>query len=146
MLSTKPEPFFTTELVAPRFIEQRYHATARFSSMVLAEARKARERITRKAACALMIVVPPEIPVDASSSNEDHFRQESERRSIIALAVVAENHAMYSTTQFYLRYYPQSFEAKVFASETDARKWLEEKLEDVGRPGRAGEKERRKHL
>lgn len=144
MPSTRPEPYFTTELVAPRFIEQRYHPTVRFTPAVLFEARKARERITRKGACAIMIVVPPEIPVDASSSNDDHFREESDRRSIVALAVVAENPSMYSTTQFYLRYYPQSFETKVFAAEKDARKWLEERLGNVDRSGSPVQKEQRK--
>lgn len=145
MVPTKPESCFTTLLVSPRSIEQRYHTNARFSGTVLAEARKARERITRKSACAVMIIVPPEIPVDASSSNEDHFRQESERRSIIALAVVAENQAMYSTTQFYFRYYPQSFEAKVFTDEKAARTWLNEKLEIAIRSGIAVASAPRKH-
>ena len=122
---TKPGQYVTTILVDERLIEQRYHPDARFSPALLKEARTARQKITRKGACALLVVIPPEIPVDPPSTNEDHFRQESQQRSILAMAVVAENNAVNAATKFYFRYYPQSFEAKVFTSEEEARKWLD---------------------
>ena len=92
---------------------------------MLKETRTPRQNNNRKGACALLVVIPPEIPVDPPSTNEDHFRQESQQRSILAMAVVAENNAVNAATKFYFRYYPQSFEAKVFTSEEEARKWLD---------------------
>ena len=124
MSSTKPGQYLTTTLVDDHLIEQRYHPDARFSPALLKEARLARQKITRKGACALLVVIPPEIPVHPPSTNEDHLRQESQQRSILALAVVAENTAVNAATKFYFRYYPQSFETKVFIHEDDARQWL----------------------
>ncbi len=119
---------FTTVLIDAHLIEQRYHPHARFSPALLKEARKARERITRKGACAVLVIIPPEIPVDPPSTNEDHLREESDQRSIIAMAVVAENTAVNTATKFYFRYYPQAFETKVFAEEDEARAWLQQQL------------------
>ena len=121
---TNPGEYVTTTLVDERFIEQRYHRDARFSPALLKEARLARQKITRKGACAVLVVIPPEVPVDPPSTNEDHLRQESQQRSILAMAVVAESNAVNAATKFYFRYYPQSFETKVFTNEDEARKWL----------------------
>ncbi len=120
--------YFTTVLLEPRLLEQRYHPLTRFSPALLKEARKARERFTRKGACALLLVIPPGIPVDAPSTNEDHWREESQQRKVIALAVVAEDSTMNAATKFYFRYYPQAFDAKVFAAEDEALEWLRAKL------------------
>ena len=130
MPSTPLGQLFTTVLIEARLIEQRYHPFARFSAALLKEARKARERITRKGACAVLVVIPAEIPVDPPSTNEDHLRDESQGRSIIAMAVGAENAAMIAATKFYFRYYPQAFETKVFVEEAEAREWLSEQLAD----------------
>lgn len=129
MPSTPPGQLLTTVLIQDRLIEQRYHPFARFSPALLKEARKARERITKKGACAVLVMVPPEIPVDPPSTNEDHLREESQQRSIIAMAVVAENIAMNTATKFYFRYYPQSIETKVFTEEQEALSWLRQMLD-----------------
>lgn len=128
MPSTPLGQLFTTVLIEARLIEQRYHPFARFSPALLKEARKARERITRKGACAVLVVIPAEIPVDPPSTNEDHLRDESQGRSIIAMAAVAESAAMNAATKFYFRYYPQAFETKVFVEEAEAREWLSEQI------------------
>ncbi|MBK6831065.1 MAG: hypothetical protein IPG92_10160 [Flavobacteriales bacterium] len=59
MPSTPLGQLFTTVLIDAHLIEQRYHPYARFSPALLKEARKARERITRKGACAVLVIVPP---------------------------------------------------------------------------------------
>lgn len=129
MPSTKPGQYITTTLVEDRLIEQRYHPLAIPSPALFHEARKARERITRKAGpCAVLVVLPVEMPVDPPSTNVDFFRQESEKRSILALAVVAESAVLNAASKFYFRYYARSFEAKVFASENEATAWLKEHL------------------
>ena len=51
-------------------------------------------------ACAVLVVIPPEVPVDPPSTNEDHLRQESQQRSILAVAVVAESTAVNAATNF----------------------------------------------
>lgn len=128
MPSTKLGQYITTTLIADRLIEQRYHPLAIPSPALFIEARKARERITRKGACAVLIVLPLEMPVDPPSTNIDFFRQESDNRSIIALAVVAESAVVNAATKFYFRYHAQSFEAKVFNEEKEARDWIKAKL------------------
>lgn len=131
MPSTKLGQYFTTVLVEPRLIEQRYHPMTVPSPALFLEARKARERLTRKNACAVLVVLPPEMPVDGPSTNIDFFRQESELRSIIALAVVAETAMLNAATKFYFRYYAQSFEAKVFTEEDEAKAWLKGKIQST---------------
>lgn len=128
MPSTKLGQFFTTVLIEPRLIEQRYHPMTVPSPALFLEARKVRERLTRKGACALLVILPPEMPVDPPSTNIDFFREESDQRSIVALAVVAETSMLNAATKFYFRYYAQSFEAKVFTEEEEAKKWLKSKL------------------
>ena len=76
----------------------------------------------------MLVILPPEMPVDPPSTNVDFFRQESQNRRIIALAVVAETAVVNAATKFYFRYHAQSFEAKVFVDEKEARNWLMGKL------------------
>jgi len=128
MPSTKLGQFFTTVLIEPRLIEQRYHPMTVPSPSLFTEASKSRQRITRKGPCAVLVVLPPEMPVDGPSTNIDFFRQESEQRSIIALAVVAETVMVNAATKFYFRYHAQAFEAKVFTEESEALAWLKSKL------------------
>ena len=120
--------YINTELVQPRLIVQRYDPTVVPSPALFTEARKARDRFTRKGACAVLVILPPEMPVDPPSTNVDFFREESQKRSIIALAVVAETTVVNAATKFYFRYHAQSFEAKVFVDEKEARNWLMGKL------------------
>lgn len=129
MPSTKLGQYITTTLIEDRLIEQRYHPLAVPSPALFVEARKARERIARKTGpCAVLVVLPLEMPVDPPSTNVDFFRQESQKRSIIALAVVAQSTVVIAATKFYFRYHAQSFIAKVFTDEPEARAWLQEQL------------------
>lgn len=121
----------TLVLVAPGFIEQRYNPTTRFSPNNLAESRKARAKLCAGRPCALMIVVPAEVPIEPPLSNVDHFRTESTERSIIALALVTESAMMSSVSKFYFMYFPQAFETRVFSTEEEARTWLLGKLADL---------------
>lgn len=119
----------TIELVAPSFIEQRYRTDARILSGVFEQNRKARWKVAGGKPCVVLIIVPPELALHTPSTNQDHFRADSEARSIIALAVVAQNMAVYTAAKFYFRYYAQAFEARVFEEEEEARRWLTDMLE-----------------
>lgn len=121
----------TIERVASRFIEQRYRTDAHIAPGVFEQNRKARWKIAGGTPCVLMIVIPPELALHTPSTNQDHFRADSEARSIIALAVVAQNMAVYTAAKFYFRYYAQSFEARVFEEEEEARRWLTDMLEQT---------------
>lgn len=110
--------------VATSLIEQRFKPDAPMTAAVYEQNRKARKKLTKGRPVALMIVIPAETPVNPPSTNHDHFRKESEERSILALAVVANSAVMSAVTKFYFRYYPQSFEVRVFDEEDDAKNWL----------------------
>lgn len=116
------------ELVAPRFIEQHYRPDAVFASGVFERNRKARWKLTGSTPHVLLIVLPPELPVHPPSTNEDHYRTDSDARMIIALAVVAQNTAVNAATKFYFRYYAQAFEVRIFEGEEEARAWLQATL------------------
>lgn len=121
-------PTATLELVAPRLVVQRYRPDARFDEGVFVRNRKARWRIVSEAPHALLIILPLELQVHPPSANHDHFRDDSNARIILALAVVAPNPAVNAATKFYFRYYPQAFEARVFEEEEEARTWLQQVL------------------
>lgn len=125
----------TLTLVEPGFIEQRYSSTARFSLKSLDETRKARARICGNRPCVVMVVVPAEVPIEASLANVDHFRKESSERSIIALAVVTDGAMISSVSKFYFMYFPQAFPVRIFEQEPDARVWLKQHLGTTGASG-----------
>ncbi|MBL7953108.1 MAG: hypothetical protein JNM62_15470 [Flavobacteriales bacterium] len=119
------------ELIAPRFVEQRYKSDARIVTGVFDENRKARWKVAGGVPCVVLIILPAELQLHTPSTNEDHYRADSAARSIIALAVVAQTMAVNTAAKFYFRYYAQAFEARVFDDEEDARAWLLEELERV---------------
>ncbi len=134
-LNGKVRPL-TTQLLEPRLIEQRYEPFARFSPTLYQQAYAERQRYLRKGPCALLVIIPPEIPVDAHGMNEDHLREEGLSRRLVAVAVVAESAAMNAAYKFYFRYFSHSFEARVFTSEADALQWLKQHLSAVPAVGR----------
>ena len=125
-------PTATIELVGPRFIEQRYKSEAQFAPDVFERNRKARQKVSGGVPCVLLTVLPSELAVHPPSTNQDHYRADSDARSIIAMAVVAQSSAVNAATKFYFRYYAQAFEVRVFDGEAEAREWLEEVLGRVG--------------
>lgn len=125
-------PTARIELVAPRMVEQHYRHDAVFAPGVFERNRKARWKLTGNAPHAVLIILPPELPVHPPSTNEDHFRKDSDARMIIALAVVAQNTAVNAATKFYFRYYAQAFETRVFEGEEEARSWLLGRLDNDG--------------
>jgi hypothetical protein len=97
----------TLTLVEPRFIEQRYEPTARFDLAGLEENQRAREQLCAGMLCAVMVVIPAEMPVHPPSVNMDHFRAERAKRNILALAVVTDSAMMHTTTKLYFMYFQQ---------------------------------------
>lgn len=116
------------ELVAPGFIEQHYRGDAVFAPGVFERNRKARWKLAANKPHVLLIVLPPELPVHPPSTNEDHYRKDSDARMILALAVVAQSTAVNAATKFYFRYHAQAFDVHVFEEEDEARQWLKEVL------------------
>ena len=115
-------------LVAPRFIEQRFRRDGHFATAAIERNRLARKKVSGGVPCAVMIVIPADLPVDPSSANVDHFRKDSAARSIIAMAIVTNTAEQNAATKFYFRYYAQAFEVRVYDGEAEAREWLNEVL------------------
>jgi len=118
-------------IIAPGLIEQRHLPDSSLDERTLERCRTARRKLANGLPFALLIIVPEEVPVDAASTNHDHYRMESDDRSIVALAVVTSSEAMSAVTKFYFRYYQRSFEVRVFDDEMEARNWLIDKLSEV---------------
>ncbi len=115
--------------IAPRLLVQRFKPTARFTPDILDAVAADRDRIIGKVPVALLVCIPPEVPVEAESTNTDHFLGERAERRIAALALVAESNVMRGVCKFYFTWFPQPFPAQVFAAEADALDWLN------GQPG-----------
>jgi len=122
-------PTAIIERSGDRLIEQHFKAEARFGPGVIDRNRKARWKLAEGEPHLVLIVLPHELPVHPPAMNEDHFRQDSEARLIIALAIVAPSMQQNTAAKFYFRYYAQAFEARVFEEEAEARAWLSAVLE-----------------
>ena len=118
----------TVSLTGPRFVEQRIKPTARFETEGLKENNEALEQLCNGTLCAVLVVIPAEVPVNLPVVNVDHFRSEREKRCILAMAVVTDSAIMHATAKLYFMYFQQAFPAKVFEEEGDARTWLKEQL------------------
>lgn len=117
-------------IIVPGVIEQRFMTDASLDERTMERCRTARRKLANGLPFALLIIVPEEVPVDAAATNHDHYRKESDDRSIVALAVVTSSEAMSGVTKFYFKYYPQSFEVRVFDDEDTAKTWLLASLEE----------------
>ncbi|MBK7384217.1 MAG: hypothetical protein IPI81_12955 [Flavobacteriales bacterium] len=118
----------TFTFLAPRLLEQRFHSTARFNISTLRDVTKVRDKLCGKEPCAVMVVIPFEVPVDPSATNVDHFTGQRNKRLIHALAIVAEGAQMHSVSKFYFNWYPQIFPVCVFDATPEALKWLKASL------------------
>ncbi len=116
-------------VIVPGLIEQRHLPDASLDERTMERCRATRRKLAKGVPFALLIIVPEEVPVDAAATNHDHYRKESDERSIVALAVVTSSEAMSAVTKFYFRYYQCSFEVKVFDDEDNAKAWLLASLE-----------------
>lgn len=125
-------PTVLVELVAPLLIEQRYRQDAHFTPKAHERERSARWKLAGRGRYALLVVVPPGMAMHAPTMNEDVYRKDSVARRIIALAVVAGDTAMTAAMKYYFRYFAQSFEARVFGEEEEARSWLRGKIAGEG--------------
>lgn len=113
----------------PRLLLQRFKPTMRFEQPLLdAVARSRNALIGDDAQCALLVVIPEEVPVNPEATNVDHFTGERTHRRILAMALVAEDMTMRGVSKFYLQWFPQVFPAAVLDSVQEAAAWLRGKL------------------
>lgn len=110
--------------LSPRLLVQRFKPSVRFTLEVLDAVAADRDRIIGNIPVALLICIPPEVPVEAESTNTDHFLGERAERRIAALALAAESDVMRGVCKFYFTWFPQPFPAQVFADESIALDWL----------------------
>ena len=128
-LSTEETLHCTFSRAAPRFLVQRFKPEARFTQAILDEVARVRDRIIGDSLCALMVIIPEEIPIDPNATNTDHFTGERVKRRILALALVAHGDMMRSVSKFYFTWFPQPFPARVFDSEEAAHAWLRDEAD-----------------
>ncbi len=134
-----PAPLFTIEQPEPRLLVQRYKASMRFEPDHIRKAARALERSLGGEPHALLVIIPPEVPVAPEATNVDHFLGERDHRRIAALAVVAPAPLMHSVSRFYFNWFPQPFPARVFRKEAAALEWLRTQVPSaLGRSRSAG--------
>lgn len=109
---------------APRLLVQRFLPAARFEQPYLDLVASLRDDFLGDSACALLVTIPADVPVNPDATNVDHFRNERVRRRILALAIVAEGDTMRAVVKFYFNWFPQPFPAQVFDDEAEAIAWL----------------------
>lgn len=127
-VSTKGAMF---TLLGPGILQQRF-LPVDLAPEDLDEMTRAREHMFQMhGPCGLMLVVPAEITLRTDLMGTDHYRDQREKRHILALAVVADGEVLHAACRVYFIYHPQPFPAEVFEEDHDALRWLREQMNAI---------------
>jgi hypothetical protein len=118
-------------LIAPGFIEQRFHLDARLDWIGFQENKEARFKLCGAKPHVMLSVIPGSVDFDVHVTSLDHFAAERGLDTIVALAVVAQGTLVETVTQLYFSYFPQAFPLKIFGEEAEARSWLMDRRSDL---------------
>ncbi len=127
----------TITLVAPGFLEQRYHPGERIDLAGFAENKRARFALAEGRPCVMLSIIPSDMDFDMNVTGVDHFGPERDQDSLRALAVVVHDSMAEMVTKLFFTYFPTVFRARVFGEEAEARRWLQQQLAEVGRQAEA---------
>ena len=121
--------------IRPGFLEAHYLGGAVLNTTTVAEVQKARRALMGNAQYSLLSFIPEDVDYAMSAMNVDHLAKDREEGALQAIAVVAHANMMEMILKLYFSNHPQLERIKVTPSEQEAREWLEEQMEELGRTG-----------
>jgi len=123
-------------MVAPGFLEQRFHHGAKLDPAGFMENKEARFTLCGDEPYLMLTVMPPDVDFEVRITTSDHFAPERGKDPLMALAVVAQDNVAEMVTKLYFSYFPQLFRIRIFTEEKEARAWLLEQREEIVRSER----------
>ncbi len=120
-------------MVAPGFLEQRFHHEAKLDLAGFMENKQARFELIGDEPYLMLSVMPPDVDFEVRITTSDHFAPERGKDPLMALAVVAQDNVAEMVTKLYFSYFPQLFRIRIFTDEEEARTWLLEQREEIVR-------------
>lgn len=118
-------------LVAPGFIEQRFHEHVRIDLPGFQENKVARLELAAGRTCVMLSIIPKDMDFDVKVTRVDHFAPERGADTLKALAVVVNDNMFEMVSKLYFSYFPQVFRTLVTDDEKEARTWLQAQLAEL---------------
>lgn len=120
-------------MVAPGFLEQRFHPGAKLDRAGFMENKRARFELCGDEPYLMLSMMPPDVDFEVHITTSDHFAPERGKDPLMALAIVARDRVAEMVTKLYFSYFPQLFRIRIFTDEEEARAWLLEQREEIVR-------------
>lgn len=121
--------------IRPDFLEAHYMPGAVLNTGALEEVRRARTKLMGSVPYSMLSILPEDVDYTTSAMTVDHLDKDRKEGTLLAIAVVAHANMMELILKLYFSYYPQLNRIHVTPSEADARQWLKEQMEEIGRTG-----------
>ncbi|MEO8069557.1 MAG: hypothetical protein ABI599_17805 [Flavobacteriales bacterium] len=115
----------TIEKVGAELLEVRFKPDVRVDRAGIDEILNERKRICPEGLRNILTVIPGEPDFDLDVLTTDHYEGRGLENCTRALAVAAGSSLNEHMAGLFFAYFPQEFNARVFNSEQDARKWLD---------------------
>ncbi len=121
----------TLTRIGPNEVEVRFAGGMLIDRAGIAEIMQERKRMCGDTPVGLLVIVPNDSELDLAVINTDHYRVNQSGDRVLALALVAGTITAETLMRLYQAYYPPTFRAEVFLSETEARGWLRACIGDL---------------
>lgn len=114
-------------------IEVQYQHGIVLSIASLAEVKHARRELMGHVPYSMLSILPDDVNYTMPAMSVDHLADDRKEGDLLAIAIVAHANMMEMILKLYFSYFPQLTRIKVTSSEAEARQWLHEQMEELGR-------------
>lgn len=111
-------------------IDVHVRSGVRIDGQGIAAVMRERQRVCQDQRVGALLLLPPELDLDLSIMNVDHYKVNETIDGLIAMAVLAEGTMSETLARLYLAYFPPVFPIQVFMGRTEAEMWLNERISE----------------
>lgn len=122
------------ERVDPDLVICRYKHGTLVNAAAVAENLEARLRFPGKEPYAVIGIFPGDVNFDMSLLEKNHYTGIALNQVTRILAIVAEDELFDPIAKLYFAYHPTQFSSRVFATEAEARTWVDAKIQCMHDP------------
>ncbi|MFZ1688911.1 MAG: hypothetical protein WAU70_15910 [Flavobacteriales bacterium] len=118
----------TIEKVGTELLEVRFKPEQHVDRAGIDEILNERKRICPEGPRSILAIIPGEPDFDLDVVTTDHYAGRDLENCTRALAIAASHSISERMAGLFFAYFPQAFATKVFSTEGDARRWLQEQV------------------
>ena len=122
------------ERVIPELVICRYKHGVKVNAAAVAENLEARMRFPGTEPYAVIGIFPEDVDFDMSLLEKNHYTAIALNQVTRILAIVAEDQHFDPIAKLYFAYHPTQFSSSVFATEAEARTWVDAKIQCMHDP------------